>query len=79
MKRILSVLLVLVLLAGCGSSGSELDRMLEFRQQLLNSNGCKFDAVITADYGEKIYTFTMVFQRTIFSKNQRGIIRFWPY
>lgn len=65
MKRILSVLLVLVLLAGCGSSGSELDRMLEFRQQLLNSNGCKFDAVITADYGEKIYTFTMSCQTDI--------------
>jgi len=29
------------------------------RNKLLDSNGCSFRAVITADYGEKVYEFSM--------------------
>ena len=59
MKRILAVLLVLLTLTGCSGQSSELDRAMELRQRVLSGNGCTFDAVITADYGEKIYTFGM--------------------
>lgn len=59
MKRLLPALLVIMLLAGCGGKNTELDRAMAIRDRLLKSNGCAFDAVITADYGEKVYTFSM--------------------
>lgn len=58
MKRVFAVLMMVFLLSGCGS-GDGMDRALALRERLLKSNGCAFDAVITADYGEKIYTFSM--------------------
>ncbi len=59
MKRLVAVLmLALVLLTGCGLGGDELDRAMKLRSDLLAS-GCSFDAKITADYGDEIYTFTM--------------------
>lgn len=58
MKRImLPIVLTGALLAGClGSSG--LDRAVELRAKLLSSS-CAFDTVVTADYGDRTYTFTM--------------------
>ena len=35
------------------------DRAMTLRSALQSSNGCSFDAQITADYGEKTYTFAM--------------------
>lgn len=58
MKRAFAVLLIAVLLAGCGSD-SALDRAMALRERLLQSDGCVFDAVVTADYTQKVYTFTM--------------------
>lgn len=59
MKRMLPLLLVCLLLTGCGGNNSELDQAMAIRDRLLKSGGCTFDAVITADYGEKVYTFSM--------------------
>lgn len=58
MKRFVAVLLMVFLLSGCSSSDS-MQRGLALRERLLKSNGCSFDAVITADYGEKVYYFSM--------------------
>lgn len=58
MKRLLAVLLIAVVLSGCGSN-SNLDRAMALRQRLLDSSGCSFDTVITADYGQTVYTFEM--------------------
>lgn len=59
-KRLLAITVVFaVLLCGCGGVKSELQRAMALRSKLLNSNGFSFDAVVTADYGEKIYTFEM--------------------
>ena len=58
MKRVMAVLLLLIMISGCGSGGN-IEHGLVLREKLLNSNGCSFDAVITADYGEKVYTFSM--------------------
>lgn len=59
MKRNLAFLLLLtVLLSGCGGN-SELDRAMTMRERLLSANGCTFDAEITADYGDKVYSFSM--------------------
>lgn len=61
MKRIFAVVLVLLLLSGCGFDNPGLDRMMTLRARLLASS-CSFDAVITADYGDKTYSFTLACQ-----------------
>ena len=62
MKRILSVLLAVVMLSGCENKDRGLSRVIALRERLLSGGGCSFDAVITADYGDKIYTFSMACQ-----------------
>lgn len=57
MKRWLTILLLIGVLSGCGSSRSGVDRALNLRNTLLKGNGCTFNAVITADYGDKLYIF----------------------
>mgnify|MGYP003291494083 CR=1 FL=1 len=59
MKRVFGVLLVFVWLTGCENTSSELSRAMSLRERLLASEGCTFDTVITADYGDKVYAFSM--------------------
>ena len=58
MKCIAAVLCVLVLLTGCTGGHSEMDRAMELRSRLLGKQ-VAFEAEITADYGDKIYNFSM--------------------
>lgn len=58
MKKAVVVLLMLTLLSGCSGKSQELDRAMELRAQLL-AHSCSFDAEITADYGDKLYTFSV--------------------
>ncbi len=55
------VILGLLLLTGCAGSAGDLDRGLALRHKLLASK-CSFDMVVTADYGDEIYTFSMTCQ-----------------
>ena len=66
MKRWLTVLLLIGMLSGCGSSQGGVNRALSLRSALLNGNGCAFTAEITADYGDRLYTF--VLKNTVDSK-----------
>lgn len=60
MKKILTIIIFFsVLISGCSSEEAEMDRALSIRKRLLDSNGCTFDALITADYGSKVYQFNM--------------------
>ena len=56
MKRLCSAMLVLFLLCGCTQQENYLRRGLALREKLL-CQGCSFVAQITADYGDKAYTF----------------------
>lgn len=58
MKK-LWILVAILFLFGCSQNNSELDKGLEFRQKLLASSGCSFDAEITADFGDKTYSFQL--------------------
>lgn len=58
MKRILVLVTLVILLAGCGSGDTGLDRALAVRSRL-QSSGCSFHCRITADYGDKTYSFGM--------------------
>lgn len=53
------VLILSLLITGCGSGGGELQRGLDLRSDLLKSQSCTFDAKITADYGDKLFEFTL--------------------
>ena len=52
------VLWLVVFIAGCSSSDDCMERALNLRSKLL-SKGAEFDAVITADYSDKTYTFAV--------------------
>lgn len=61
MKRITCILLILLLLAGCSGQSDEMDRAMAMRARLLG-HAVSFDAVVTADYGDTVYTFTLACQ-----------------
>lgn len=56
MKRFLCIFCFLVLLTGCAGSDDSMDRAMALRAKLL-AQSAAFDAVITADYGDKTYSF----------------------
>ena len=56
---IASILCITVLLSGCSHANAPTDKALALRNRILDSNGCSFSATITADYGEKVYQFSM--------------------
>lgn len=52
-------LCILLFLCGCQKFQSSMDAAYSLRDQLINSDGCSFQATVTADYSEKLYAFTM--------------------
>lgn len=57
MKRIFALALLLISLSGCSAKSTSMDKLYEFREQLLHSNEVTFESEITADYGQDLYTF----------------------
>ena len=51
--------LMFFLLSGCSAGEGNLDRAMGLRADLLACGECSFDAVITADYGDELYEFSM--------------------
>lgn len=58
MKRMAILLLVIILLCGCTGDTGQMDRAMELRGRLQQKD-VSFDADITADYGDKVHTFSM--------------------
>ena len=50
---------MLLCLSGCANADGELERGMALRSKLLSSEGCSFQTEITADYGDKRYSFSM--------------------
>ncbi len=59
MKRFAALLLIAILLTGCSGGQTAMNRAVALRDGLLKSSGCSFTAAITADYGDKSYSFKM--------------------
>ncbi len=59
MKKIAIVLLFALLLGGCYSENDGFGRAMALRTSLINGEGCAFDATITADFGDKTYSFCL--------------------
>ncbi len=62
MKRALALVLLLLMLAGCSTEPKEIERGMALRSKLLAAENCGFDVKITADYGDKLHSFSMVCQ-----------------
>lgn len=58
MKRLAILLVVCIVMCGCGGQEDALSCGLSLREKML-SHGCSFTAEITADYGDKTYAFSM--------------------
>lgn len=62
MKKVGALLIALCLLSGCAGASREIERGMALRSQILKASICSFDAGITADYGDKLYSFSMACQ-----------------
>ena len=51
--------LLIAVLPGCKTGHDALERGMQLRSRLVSSNGYTFDTQITADFGDKLYTFEM--------------------
>lgn len=51
--------LLLLLLSGCSRASKEIERGMALRSSVLKASACSFDTRITADYGDKLYSFSM--------------------
>ncbi len=58
-KYLILVMLPVLFLFGCGKNSGEIGGAIAMRQRLLSGNGCAFTATVTADYGDKVYAFSM--------------------
>lgn len=59
MQKVLTLLLSIVLLAGCSADDNHLNQAIAVRQKLLTAEGYSFLAEITVDYGDMYQTFEM--------------------
>ena len=59
MRRVFAFVLTVMTLFGCSKNSETIEPGLKLREQLLNSKGCSFEAKITADYGDELYSFSM--------------------
>jgi len=59
MKRVAMLCIVVWILGGCSETDVNMERGIALRQKILSAQGCSFDVDITADYGDKLYSFSM--------------------
>ena len=58
MKPMAVFFLVACLLSGCKNSNQDLERALALRQKMLSATSCQFETEVTADYGDKLFSFS---------------------
>ena len=62
MKKVcrgLALMGCILLFYGCAPKNRELEQGMALRRQVLAAKTCRFDAEVTADYGDKLYAFSM--------------------
>lgn len=58
-KKLLVCVMLLLTAVGCGARAEPAQEALDLRTALLEHGGCRFRAVIGADFGERVYSFTV--------------------
>lgn len=59
LKKIWILCCLVLCLTACGEKNQPTQIALDFRTGLMEAGGCSFTAVVTADYGDKVYPFTL--------------------
>lgn len=59
MKIAAVVIFVVTILTGCTSEEKLISKAMDLRKSVLEAKNCTFQTIITADYGDVIYTFQM--------------------
>lgn len=59
MKFFVTVILTLSILCGCSVRDQSMEQATALRKEILEAEGCTFQATITADYGSAIHTFAV--------------------
>ena len=59
MKVVAALIVVVCLLSGCNNGQNDIKQAMDLRKHILESQGCTFQATVTADYDKTIYTFQM--------------------
>ena len=57
--KFVALLCVTLLFSGCKGQADPMDKAIALRNRILENKGCSFQASISADYGEKVYEFSM--------------------
>lgn len=60
MKRLAAITAFIFMLVGCSGKSKALDRAMALRERVLNAASCSFNAEITADYGDRLYSFSVL-------------------
>lgn len=50
---------IITLLTGCAGKNKPIDKAIQLRKEIEDSNGCTFQTTISADYSEKVFVFGM--------------------
>lgn len=58
MKKLVALLLA-TLICGCAGHNDAFDKAMQLRTSLLSGQGCRFEAVVTADFGEQSTSFSL--------------------
>ncbi len=59
-KKVICCVIILLALVGCSGKPREpMQKALELRTALLGAGGCEFTAKIGADFGDRVYSFTV--------------------
>ena len=58
-KKLLCCVMICMILMGCGQEERSAQKALDLRTSLLEAGGCRFTAVIGADYGQRTYSFSV--------------------
>ena len=58
-RRFITVICLLILLAGCGGNNAELDKAMTLRKNVISAEKCSFRASITAEYDDIIHSFDL--------------------
>ena len=60
MKKLIALCACVCFLAGCSASEEpSTQHAIDFRTALMEAEGCRFTADVTADYGDKVYVFSL--------------------
>lgn len=59
MRVLIAIILSVTCLFGCASSDGGVSNALHLREQMSKGCGYTFAAAVTADYGDRLYSFTM--------------------